>query len=111
MAYMFKGTTHLTVEQMLDALVQHWLADQGMDTVASARQFLGTATDAALAADCIDELGLDNRAGLRSHMGRHGYGTADLEEAFSRLRQDLGAPMIARSYRWDNASANFVSAC
>ena len=85
---------------MLDAIADAYLNGGGFGPDFAARTFRNLRDD-ALARECIENFGLmeadsrldftrdDPTAPGASHMDRHHYNTADLAEAFGRLRASL----------------------
>jgi hypothetical protein len=89
--YEFNGTLYGTRSDMLDAIAIEWASAGGTWSEATQLEIMSKASDMQLAVDAIEQWKLNIRHGGLSHMEFNDYSTADLADAFARLRERLDA--------------------
>lgn len=90
-SYEFQSSLYPTQNAMLDGIAEAFLSDGG--------QVYPNDTSAGLAAECIEQWGLDQEGELDvlddarapSHMAKYNYEADDLAAAFRRIRPELSA--------------------
>jgi ribonuclease HI len=88
----FQNTLHRTRREMLAAVASEWLSAGGSNSRDTMIDELQIRSDASLAAEAIELLGLDqpeNEDSTETWMEKRGVERADLVEAFHDLRRDF----------------------
>jgi len=96
----FQNTLHYTESSMLDHIAATYITADGANSPRTVAEALATLTDAELARECIDGLGLDesddrcddhDRAAGMSDMEFNEYTIDDLTAAMGRFREEAAS--------------------